>query len=252
MALRTIIADDEVLARQKLRQLLADETDIEIVGEGATAFEIIDLVQFANPDLLFLDIQLPGMDAFDIISALSGRVESSHLPSIIFTTAFDQYAVRAFEINAVDYLLKPFTRERLKEAVQRVRVEMSASHDNGNGASQTNGANRYTARIVFKSKGRILFLPVTDIRWVTAEENYIRICTERESHLLRETMAHFEGRLDPASFIRVHRSTIVNLQYVKEIRTDTQEGEAFVLMRDGQKLPLSRGYRSRIAQLMAR
>lgn len=251
MSLKTIIADDEVLARQKLRQLLADESDIEIVGEGATAFEIIDLVQFTDPDLLFLDIQLPGMDAFDILSALSGRIEHSRMPSIIFTTAYDQYAVRAFEINAADYLLKPFTRERLREAVQRVRA-MTASVENGTSKMRNGDTAQYTARIVFKSKGRILFLPVSDIRWVTAEENYIRIRTERESHLLRETMAHFEGRLDPASFIRVHRSTIVNLQYVKEIRTDTQEGEPFVLMHDGQRLPLSRGYRSRIAQLMAR
>jgi two-component system LytT family response regulator len=252
MALKTIIADDEVLARQKLRQLLTDDSDIQIVGEGATAFEIIDLIQFTNPDLVFLDIQLPGMDAFGILSSLSTGPDAGELPSIVFTTAYDQYAVRAFEINAVDYLLKPFTRERLKEAVQRVRAQVAAPHQNGVAGSHAEEATRYTSRIVFKSKGRILFLPVMDIRWVTAEENYIRICTERESHLLRETMAHFETRLDPASFIRIHRSTIVNLQYVKEIRTDAPEGEPFVLMRDGQRLPLSRGYRTRITQLMAR
>ncbi len=251
MPLKTIIADDEVLARQKLRQLLAEESDIEIVGEGATALEIIDLVQFTSPDLLFLDIQMPGMDAFEILSTLS-KDAGSELPVIIFTTAFDQYAVRAFEIDAVDYLLKPFTRERLKEAVQRARTQLARPGENGSATSRTSENSRYTARIVFKSKGRILFLPVTDIRWVAAEENYIRICTERESHLLRETMSHIEGRLDPTAFIRVHRSTIVNIQHVKEIRTDTQQGEPFVLMREGQKLPLSRGYRARIAQLMAR
>lgn len=252
MSLKTIIADDEVLARQKLRQLLADESDINIVGEGATALETIDLVQFTNPDLLFLDIQMPGMDAFDILAALAAGTDAAHMPLIIFTTAFDQYAVRAFEINAVDYLLKPYTRQRLKEAVQRARLDIAAPHENGVTASTGNpNGSSYTTRIVFKSKGRILFLPVTDIRWVGAEENYVRICTERESHLLRETMAHLEGRLDPASFIRVHRSTIVNLQYVKEIRTDTQEGDPFVLMKDGQRLPLSRGYRARIAQLVA-
>jgi two-component system, LytTR family, response regulator len=251
MSLKTIIADDEVLARQKLRQLLADESDISIVGEGATALETIDLVQFTEPDLLFLDIQMPGMDAFDILSALAAGTDAAHMPRIIFTTAFDQYAVRAFEINAIDYLLKPYTRQRLKEAVHRARMEIAAPHENGIGTSTPSNGAPYTTRIVFKSKGRILFLPVTDIRWVGAEENYVRICTERESHLLRETMAHLEGRLDPASFIRVHRSTIVNLQYVKEIRTDTQEGEPFVLMRDGQRLPLSRGYRARISQLVA-
>ena len=251
MSLTTIISDDEVLARQKLRQLLADESDISIVGEGATALETIDLVQFTNPDLLFLDIQMPGMDAFDILSALAASTEAAKMPRIIFTTAFDQYAVRAFEINAVDYLLKPYTRQRLKEAVQRARTQIASPHENGAPVAASSNGTAYTTRIVFKSKGRILFLPVTDIRWVAAEENYVRICTERESHLLRETMAHLEGRLDPVSFIRVHRSTIVNLQYVKEIRTDTQEGEPFVLMRDGQRLPLSRGYRSRITQLVA-
>ncbi|HEX5235810.1 MAG TPA: LytTR family DNA-binding domain-containing protein [Silvibacterium sp.] len=250
MTLKTIIADDEVLARQKLHQLLADESDISIVGEGATALETIDLVQFTHPDLLFLDIQMPGMDAFDILSALASGPNGADLPRIIFTTAFNQYAVRAFEINAVDYLLKPYTRQRLKEAVQRARIQLAVPHENGVSASAAKKDPPYTTRIVFKSKGRILFLPVTDIRWVMAEENYMRICTERESHLLRETMAHLEARLDPASFIRVHRSTIVNLHYVKEIRTDTPGGEPFVLMRDGQKLPLSRGYRSRIAQLV--
>lgn len=252
MSIKAIIADDEVLARQKLRQLLADESEIRIVGEGATALETIDLVQFAKPDLLFLDIQMPGMDAFDILSALAAVTNAADMPSIIFTTAFDQYAVRAFEIDAVDYLLKPYTRHRLKEAVQRALAQRAAPRENGAATSGTANGGSYTSRIVFKSKGRILFLPVKDIRWVSAEENYVKICTERESHLLRETMAHLEARLDPASFIRVHRSTIVNLQYVKEIRTDAQGGEPFVLLRDGQRLPLSRGYRSRIAQLVER
>src|SRR6201997_1718090 len=116
MKIKTVIADDEVLARQKLRQLLQDEANVEIVGEGATALETIDLVQFTNPDLLFLDIQMPGMDAFDILSALAASTEAAKMPRIIFTTAFDQYAVRAFEINAVDYLLKPYTSQRLKES----------------------------------------------------------------------------------------------------------------------------------------
>lgn len=251
MSLKTIIADDEVLARQKLRLLLSEETEISIVGEGATALETIDLVKFAKPDLLFLDVQMPGMDAFDILSALAAVTNSTDMPSIIFTTAFDQYAVRAFEIDAVDYLLKPYTRQRFKEAVQRALARKAAARENGSATSAANSGS-YTNRIVFKSKGRILFLPVKDIRWISAEENYVRICTEQEKHLLRETMGHLETRLDPASFIRVHRSTIVNLQYVKEIRTEAQGGEPFVLLRDGQKLPLSRGYRSRITQLLKR
>src|ERR1700761_803448 len=129
MAIKVILADDEVLARQKLRQFLQDEADIEIVGEGATALETIDLVQFTNPDLILLDIQMPDMDGFDIISALAAT-ETIRLPRIIFTTAYDKYAIRAFEISAVDYLLKPFTRERLKQAFERAQEQIVASRDN--------------------------------------------------------------------------------------------------------------------------
>ena len=251
MKIKTVIADDEVLARQKLRQLLQDDTNVEIVGEGANALETIDLVQFTNPDLLLLDVKMPDMDGFDIVSALSAN-EQVRLPKIILTTAYDNYAIRAFEINAIDYLLKPFTRERLRQAFQRAQEQISVSHENGTGKKQDHEEATYATRLVFKSRGRILFLPMTDIRWIGAEENYVRICTERENHLLRETMAHFESRLDPNCFIRVHRSAIVNLQHVKEIRTDSQEGESFVLMQDGQRVPMSRGYRARISQLLAR
>lgn len=248
MTIQAIIADDEVLARQKLRHLLEDEQDVEIVGEGATAQETVELAQLTQPDVILLDIQMPGMDGFDVVSALcSGKPAAS--PRIIFTTAFDQYALRAFEINAVDYLLKPFTRERLQQAMQRVREQLSLQNDGTKALKRPD--EPYTTRIVFKSRGRILFLPISDIRWIGAEENYVRICTDRENHLLRETMANFEGRLDPKSFIRVHRSAIVNLQYVKEIRTDSLEGESFVLMQDGQKVPVSRGYKTRITGLLA-
>ena len=249
MKIKTVIADDEVLARQKLRQLLQDEANVEIVGEGANALETIDLVQFTNPDLLLLDVHMPDMDGFDIVSALTAN-RQIRLPKIIFTTAYDKYAIRAFEINAIDYLLKPFTRERLKQAFGRAEQQITASGENG-GTRKHEGDGSYATRLVFKSKGRILFLPISDIRWIGAEENYVRICADRESHLLRETMAHFETRLDPDCFIRVHRSAIVNLKHVKEIRTDSQEGESFVLMQDGQKVPMSRGYRARISQLLA-
>jgi two-component system LytT family response regulator len=250
MGIRAVIADDEVLARQKLRVLLTGEKDLELVGEGTTARETIDLVHLTRPDLLFLDIQMPGMDGLDVVSALSLDAELC-LPSIIFTTAYDQYALRAFEINAVDYLLKPFTHERLSRAIERARTTISQLRETGNSKADE-GQNHYTRRMVFKSRGRILFLPVEDIRWVGAEENYVRISTEKESHLLRETMARLELRLNPEFFIRVHRSTIVNLHYVKEIRTESQEGDSFVLMTDGQKLPVSRGYRARMSQLMSR
>jgi two-component system LytT family response regulator len=241
----TVLADDEVLARQKLRQLLRDEPEIEVVGEGATASETIDLVRATQPQLLFLDIQMPGMDGFDLAAEISSGKDGP-TPHIIFITAHDQYALRAFEINAVDYLLKPFTRERLSSAVDRARKEILLAKQQPAYSSTTpRSGNRYTSRIVFKSRGRIVFLPVSDIRWISAEENYVRITTHTETHLLRETMARLEEKLDPEMFLRVHRSSIVNLQHVKEVRTEA-DGEYAVVLVNGEKLTMSRGYRSRI------
>jgi two-component system LytT family response regulator len=247
MPLQVVIADDEVLARQKLLRLLREEPDIEVVGEGANAEETIDLVQLTNPDVLLLDVRMPGMDGFDIISALSDSAAAS-LPSIIFTTAHDQYALRAFEVHAADYLLKPFTRERLRIALEHAREQ----RERRPGTVKSAQKKEYTNRLVFRSKGRILFLPIADIRWIGAEENYVRICTGKESHMLRNTMTNFETRLDPEVFLRIHRSAIVNLQHVKEFRTDGNDGECFVTMSDGHKLPVSRGYRTRITSLIAR
>lgn len=241
----TVLADDEVLARQKLRQLLRDEPEIEVVGEGMTAAETLDLVRVTKPQLLFLDIQMPGMDGFDLAAELCSN-KSIVAPHIIFTTAHDQYALRAFEIHAVDYLLKPFTRERLSSAVERARKEILLGNQQVAGDSPTaRNGNRYTNRIVFKSRGRIVFLRVSDIRWIGAEENYVRISTQNETHLLRETMARLEEKLDPDMFLRIHRSSIVNLQHVKEVRTET-DGEYAVVLVNGEKLSMSRGYRSRI------
>jgi two-component system, LytTR family, response regulator len=200
-------------------------------------------VRATRPQLLFLDIQMPGMDGFDIATALCSS-KTVPMPHIIFTTAHDQYALRAFEIHAVDYLLKPFTRERLFSAVERARKEILLATQQPANTEGQNGRH-YTTRIVFKSRGRIVFLPVSDIRWISAEENYVRICTQGETHLLRETMARLEEKLDPEMFLRVHRSSIVNLQHVKEVRTET-DGEYAVVLVNGEKLAMSRGYRSRI------
>jgi len=248
--IRAVIADDEVLARQKLRTLLRNEADVEIVGECATAAETIQLVLATGPDLLFLDIRMPDMDGFDIAGSLSVQPHSAP-PQIILTTAYDQYAVRAFEIHAVDYLLKPFTLERLRTAVQRVRdrAALVGLRDSTQGIAQSE--SRFTTRIVFKSRGRILFLPVDEIRWIAAEENYVRICTGGESHLLRDTMARLETRLDPNVFLRVHRSSIVNLHYVKEVKSDS-DGESLVVLTSGETVAMSRSYRSRIYKLLHR
>lgn len=239
--IHAVVADDEVLARQKLRQLLRDDRDVEVVGESATALETIELVRAAAPELLFLDIQMPGMDGFDVMGRLAENKDTP-VPRVIFTTAFDQYAVRAFEVNAVDYLLKPFTAERLRTAIQRVREQTARQVESANGAGAS-VSSLYTNRIVFKSRGRILFLPVSDIRWIGAEGNYVRLSTAGETHLLRETMAHLEERLDPRGFMRVHRSFIVNLKYVKELRKETN-GDSVVVMDSGQRVALGRSYRA--------
>jgi two-component system LytT family response regulator len=245
MTIQVALADDEVLARQKLRIFLRDEPDCEVVGECGTAAETIELVRAARPDVVFLDIHLPDMDGFDVVDALSSHTELI-MPRIVFTTAYDQYALRAFEVHAVDYLLKPFTPERLRSALERIRQHANGGPPNG---VEDGESSRYATRIVFKSKGRILFLPVSEIRWIAAEENYVRISTADETHLLRETMAHLEERLDPRAFLRVHRSSIVNLQFVKEVRMDA-EGEAAVMLINGQKVSMSRSYRSRIQRLV--
>lgn len=249
--IHAVVADDELLARQKLRQLLREEPQVDVVGESATAAETIELVRMAQPDLLFLDIRMPGMDGFDVIGALSSEPAIS-MPRVIFTTAYDNYALRAFEIHAVDYLLKPFTVERLHSAVENARRQLQSAKVNGarEDAVKLN-EDKYTNRIVFKSRGRILFLPVSDIRWIGAEENYVRICTQSETHLLRETMSRLEERLDPQMFLRVHRSSIVNLQFVKEVRTDA-DGECLVVLVNGQKITMSRSYRSRIQEWLHR
>ena len=240
----TILADDEVLARQKLRQMLLDESGIELVGECGTASETLALVRRERPELLFLDIRMHGRDAFDVVEELSSDSDFP-MPTIIFTTAHDSYALRAFEVHAADYLLKPFTSERLRTAIQRATIQIQSRQVAQPALSAQNSAGAYANRIVFKSRGRILFLPVSSIRWIGAEENYVRICTEGESYLLREPIGRLEEKLDPQLFLRVHRSSIVNLQFVKEVRTENT-GESVVILLNGQRLSMSRSYRSRI------
>ncbi|HEY1576352.1 MAG TPA: LytTR family DNA-binding domain-containing protein [Terracidiphilus sp.] len=251
MAIQTLIADDELLARQKLRQLLRSEPDIEIAGEASSAREVYELVQATSPQLLFLDVRMPGMDGLDVVTELSTRA-CIKLPRLILTTAYDHYALRAFELNATDYLLKPFSADRLHTAVGRAREQILAGERHSDRAHPEEvKPGHYTGRIVFKSRGRILFLPVSDIRWISAEENYVRICTGNETHLLRETMTSMEQRLDPKLFLRVHRSAIVNLRYVKEVRSESR-GDFMVHLVNGQKLAMSRSYRARIGDLLNR
>ena len=244
--IQAVLADDEALARAKLRQLLAEERGVDEVGEAANAEETFELVRAAKPQVVFLDVHMPGMDGLDIAAELS-RGKDAPPPHIIFTTAHDQYALRAFEVHAVDYLLKPFSRERLSSAIERARKQINTQQTSGQHSSSSPG--RYASRIVFKSRGRIVFLPLSDIRWISAEENYVRIRTATETHLLRETMARLQEKLDPEVFLRIHRSSIVNLQFVKEVRTEA-DGEYSVVLLNGEKVSMSRSYRARITDLL--
>jgi two-component system, LytTR family, response regulator len=250
VVIQTIIADDEALARQKLRVLLRNEAEIQVAGEASSPSEIVAQVRAKKPDLLFLDICMPTMNGLDVIAELS-RDGSVPLPHIIITTAFNEYAVRAFEMRAADYLLKPFTAERLHSALEYARERLQNGTARGPQGSQPAGARPTPGRIVFKSRGRILFLPITEIRWIAAEENYVRICTATESHLLRETMTGIESKLDSQMFMRVHRSAIVNLKYVKEVRKENT-GDFSVLLSNGQKVAMSRSHHSNIDNLIAR
>jgi len=247
--INVVLADDEALARAKLRQLLDDEQDIKIVGEASNADETFALVHAVTPQLVFLDIHMPGMDGLDIAARLGGG--EAPAPYVIFTTAHDQYALRAFEVNAVDYLLKPFARQRLASAIERVRRQINVDAQSAANTVSSNRAPQYARRIVFKSRGRIVFLSMSDIRWISAEENYVRIRTGTETHLLRETMLRLQEKLDPEIFLRIHRSSIVNLQFVKEVRTEP-DGEYSVILLNGEKLGMSRSYRARITDLLTK
>jgi two-component system LytT family response regulator len=249
--IQALLVDDELLARRKLRGLLQNEPGIQIAGEAASASEALIRIRETAPQLLFLDVRLPGMDGMGLMDAVAADPTIAP-PQVIFTTAYDHYALRAFDLRAVDYLLKPFTAERLHSAVQRAIDQTApAPKAPARPPSMINGKEPYTARIVFKSRGRILFLPVTDIRWIGAEENYVRICTDKETHLLRETMMAMEQKLDPQMFLRVHRSAIVNLQFVKEVRTEGQ-GDFVVHMISGQRIAMSRSYHARLGNLLTR
>ena len=250
MVIQTVIADDEALARQKLRVLLRQEPSVQVVGEAESASDIVALVKTKKPDVLFLDICMPTMNGLDVIAELS-KDKSSPLPHIIITTAHGEYAVRAFEMRAADYLLKPYTAERLHSALQYAQDRIQDGLAKSSDPKASAAPSATPARIVFKSRGRILFLPVTEIRWIAAEENYVRICTGSESHLLRETMTGIESKLDSQMFMRVHRSAIVNLKYVKEVRRENS-GDFSVLLSNGQKVAMSRSHHSHIDNLIAR
>ncbi len=244
--LRTIIVDDEPLARERLKRFLRDESDVEIVAECGNGNDAIEKIKELRPDLVFLDIQMPEKNGFDVIRALGPKL----IPTVIFVTAYDQYALKAFDVHALDYLLKPSTKERVHRAVGRARDHLS------NGPKDSiddrlialiedlKQEKRYLDRLVVKSNGRVFFLKADEIDWIEAAGNYVKLHTGRDAHMIRETMNGIEGKLDPKKFIRIHRSTVVNIDRIKELHP-MFSGDYAVILRDNTELSLSRNYRDR-------
>jgi two-component system, LytTR family, response regulator len=251
--IRTLIVDDEPLARERLATLLSAEQDIEVIGQCRDGEEAITAIQDHTPDLVFLDVQMPQMNGFDVIEA----VGSDRMPLVIFVTAYDQHALRAFQVRALDYILKPFDRERFSEALQRARkqVEREESGDLGRRllalVKDLRKDQPKTDRLVVKSGGRLFFLRMDEIDWIEAAGNYVRLHVGNTSHLLRETMNAIEGRLDPEKFFRIHRSRIVNMERIQEMQP-WLNGEYAVLLRTGTRLTLSRGYREKLQERLGR
>jgi len=245
--LGVLIVDDEPLARRKLRRLLNQEGDFEIVGECSDGAQAIADIQAYKPDLVIMDMQMPEVDGLGVVHAVGPQ----HMPLVVFVTAHDHYAVQAFEVSAVDYLLKPVNRERFQAAIARARAQMALGRTGEVGQrlnallDQLKSGQEYSRRLMLKSEGRVYFLMVDEIDWIEAAHNYLLLHVGKKSHLIRETLASFEVRLDPDRFVRIHRSTMVNIDRIQEIHPWVR-GEHAVLLHDGTRLPLSRSYYERL------
>jgi two-component system, LytTR family, response regulator len=245
--IKVLVVDDEPLARERLTTLLSQEPDVELVGPARDGEEAITAIHDDSPDLVFLDVQMPQMNGFDVIEA----VGSDKMPLVIFVTAYDQHALKAFQVRALDYLLKPFDRERFTDALQRARKQLERDETGDLGrrllalVKDLRRDQPRSDRLVVKSGGRLFFLRTDEIDWVEAAGNYVRLHVGPASHLLRETMNAIEGRLDPEKFFRIHRSRIVNMERIQELQP-WLNGEYAVLLRTGTRLTLSRGYREKL------
>lgn len=250
MKIRALIVDDELLARERILLMLEGESDIEVIGQCANGSEAVQAIRAHRPDLLFLDVQMPEMDGFAVLQA----VDRAALPAIIFVTAFDQYAVRAFDFHALDYLLKPFDRERFQSALSRARQQLknrpAGAFDARLAAllEQLRPAQSYAERFSIRSGSQIYFVKVAEIKWIGAAGNYVTLYAGKQEHLLRETMNSVQARLDPDKFFRIHRSTIINIEFVRELQAGFH-GDYTVIMQDGTQLTMSRNYRDKLPEL---
>lgn len=264
-AVRTLVVDDEPLAREGIRLRLAGDAGFEVIGECADGVAAVEAIHDRAPDLVFLDVQMPGLTGFEVLEEVDPRAA----PVVVFVTAYDAYALRAFEVHALDYVLKPFDDERFAATLRRVRdrvEERRAGHvgqrlsgvlaelglHGGTPAAEGDGAEPgrgFAERLVVRDGARIAFVPVAELDRVEADGDYVRLVCGDKQHLIRRTMAQLEGRLDPGRFVRIHRSAIVNVDRIRELRP-TFRGEYVVVLHDGTRLALSRGYRKRLQHLI--
>lgn len=250
MNIRTLIVDDEPLARDRVKRFLRDEADIDVIGECGNGADAVSTIREKKPDLVFLDIQMPEKNGFEVIKSLNGK----QLPTIIFVTAYDQYALQAFDVHALDYLLKPFNRERIHRSVTRAREQIEHKRIGSLDERLTSliadlkTEKKYLERLVVKSVGRVFFLKTEEIDWIEAAGNYVKLHIGRESHMIRETMNGIEAKLDPDIFLRIHRSTVVHIDRIKELHP-MFSGDYAVILRDGTELALSRNYREHFLEL---
>jgi two-component system, LytTR family, response regulator len=244
--------DDEPLARERLASLLSAEQDIEVVRQCRDGEEAVNAIQQLSPDLVFLDVQMPALNGFEVIEAVGEK-----MPLVIFVTAYDQHALRAFQVRALDYLLKPFDRERFQEALERARLHIQRDETGDLGrrllalVKDLRRDQPKTDRLVVKSGGRLFFLRTDEIDWIEASGNYVRLHVGTTSHLLRETMNSIEARLDPEKFFRIHRSRIVNMERIQEMQP-WLNGEYAVVLRNGTRVTLSRGYREKLQERLGK
>ncbi|MBX7151244.1 LytTR family DNA-binding domain-containing protein [bacterium] len=243
MKIRTLIVDDEPLARERLRQLLSKEVDMEIIGECADGDSAIRAIRKMTPDLVFLDVQMPGRDGFAVLEALD------KLPAVVFVTAYDHHALKAFEFHALDYLLKPFDRKRFLKTLDHVRPMLKQPETLRRQLLQMlqQRDKEFSDRIVIKASGKIYFLKTGDIEWIEASGNYVIVHSGGEQHLVRETMNAMEKKLNPEKIIRIHRSHMVNLEKIKELNS-MFNGEYTVILKSGTRLTLSKTYKDTLPE----
>ena len=249
MKLQALIVDDEPLAREWLRSALNEDPGIEIIGESGDGFQAVQAIEEKKPDVVFLDVQMPGLDGFGVL----GMIDPAQMPAEVFVTAFDQYALRAFDVHAVDYLMKPVSPERVRDAVERVRTHV----DKRSSAElketilrlveEVRRERQYPEWLLLKNEGKSLFVKVKDIDWIESSRNNVRLHVGSETYVFHETTAGIEAKLDPKRFLRIHRSAIVNSDRIKEMHP-WFNGDYSVTLKDGTQLTMSSTYRERLKE----